>query len=693
MVEKVGRNDPCPCGSGRKYKLCCMQVDAASSAVSRAAVTPDTVASSAHYHYNSGNRLLAQGELDQAVASYRKAISLKGDLVEAHSNLGAALRQQGKFEEAAASYRKALSIRPDHAAAHNNLGNVLRKLGNPEAALASYLRALQIAENPEAKLGFVACLKDAKISQDDPALRRLVIRAISEPWGRPHELASIAAGLIKLDRDLRGCVERASRSWPERLSASDLYGPGGAASVAGHDLLRCLLENTPSTDIDLERFLTDARAALLDAAEASAEVEDEVLRFYCALARQCFVNEYVFACTDKELDRMRSLRSRIAGSLASGSPFHALWLVAAAAYLPLDSIDLAETVLARPWPEAVMALLAQQLSEPAHERNLRADTPMLTAVEDEVSRKVQRQYEENPYPRWVKTLAGATVSIDAYLRQFFPFARFTPLGKSADLDILIAGCGTGRETIETAQRFAGARVLAVDLSMTSLAYARRKTLEHGVENVEYAQADILKLGSIGRTFDIVSSVGVLHHLADPIEGWRVLLSVLRPGGFMRLGFYSRLGRRDINAARDLIARRGYDASVAGIRHCRQELMLAKGDAMVGKLVSRTDFYGTSQCRDMIFHVQEHQFTLPQIAERLREFGLCFVGFSLETSTVQRYREKFPGDRTLTDLDSWSAFEAEEPDTFTGMYQFWVQLQAGAQSPRPPNQLGARSTRS
>ena len=689
MVEKIGRNNPCPCGSGRKYKSCCMRLDVASSAAPRATVKPDTVASSAHYHYNSGNQLLAQGDLDQAVARYRKAISIKGDLVEAHSNLGTALRQQGKFEEAAASYRKALSIRPDHAAAHNNLGNVLRKLGNPEAALASYLRALQLGGSPEAKLGFVACLKDAQISQDEPVLRQLVIRAISEPWGRPHELASVAAGLIKLDRDMRECVQRAARSWPERLSARDLYGPVGAASVAGHDLLRCLLENTPSTDIDLERFLTDARAALLDAAEVSAEVEDEVLHFYCALARQCFINEYVFACTDEELDRVRTLRGRIADSLASGSPVRALWLVAVAAYLPLGSIDAAETALARTWPEAVMDLLAQQVSEPAHERRLRADTPMLTAVEDEVSLKVQQQYEENPYPRWVKTLTGTSVSIDAYLRQFFPFARFIPLGKSADLDILIAGCGTGRETIETAQRLAGARVLAVDLSLTSLAYARRKTGEHRLENVEYAQADILKLGSIGRSFDVVSSVGVLHHLADPIEGWRVLLSLLRPGGFMRLGLYSRLGRQDINAARDFAARRGYGASAEGIRRSRQELMLAKGNAMISKVVSRTDFYGTSQCRDMIFHAQEHQFTLPQIAERLREFGLSFVGFSLEASTVQRYREEFPGDRTLTDLDSWNAFEAERPDTFSGMYQFWVQLETGGNSPRPPNQLGAR----
>ncbi len=71
--------------------------------------------------------------------------------------------------------------------------------------------------------------------------------------------------------------------------------------------------------------------------------------------------------------------------------------------------------------------------------------------------------------------------------------------------MLIAGCGTGQQAIETAPRYSGARTLAVDLSLTSLAYALRKTRELGVPNLEYAQADILKLGAIGRTFDVIES--------------------------------------------------------------------------------------------------------------------------------------------------------------------------------------------
>ena len=45
-------------------------------------------------------------------------------------------------------------------------------------------------------------------------------------------------------------------------------------------------------------------------------------------------------------------------------------------------------------------------------------------------------------------------------------------------NILIAGCGTGQHSIGTAAKFKGSKVLAIDLSLASLSYAKRKTEEH-----------------------------------------------------------------------------------------------------------------------------------------------------------------------------------------------------------------------
>jgi len=213
--------------------------------------------------------------------------------------------------------------------------------------------------------------------------------------------------------------------------------------------------------------------------------------------------------------------------------------------------------------------------------------------------------------------------------------------------------------------------------MSSIAYALRKTRELGITNVEYAQADILKLGTIARTFDIIASVGVLHHLADPFRGWRTLLSRLRPGGFMQLGFYSELARTQVVAAREFIAARGYSSSAEDIRRFRRDLGARNATGELEELSQIPDFYSTSECRDLVFHVQEHRLTLAQIDSFLSESGLQFLGFELDPTLLHQYRTRFNDDPAGTNLRNWAIFEEESPRTFLGMYQFWVQ--------RPANQ--------
>ncbi len=218
-------------------------------------------------------------------------------------------------------------------------------------------------------------------------------------------------------------------------------------------------------------------------------------------------------------------------------------------------------------------------------------------------------------------------------------------------------------------RSVAARILAIDLSRASLSYAKRMAQKLGIDDVEFAQADILRLGSIGREFDFIDASGVLHHLADPWQGWRVLLSLLRPGGAMNIGLYSDLARRNVAAARDLIAQRGYRPIPQDIRLCRQDI-IASDDALLRSLTGSQDFYTTSECRDLLFHVQELRITLPQIKAFLAANDLHFGGFNLESAVLQKFIARFPG-RALTDLDCWDAFETEAPDTFRGMYQFRV----------------------
>jgi 2-polyprenyl-3-methyl-5-hydroxy-6-metoxy-1,4-benzoquinol methylase len=105
-------------------------------------------------------------------------------------------------------------------------------------------------------------------------------------------------------------------------------------------------------------------------------------------------------------------------------------------------------------------------------------------------------------------------------------------------DFLIAGCGTGQQSIAVAQKFGDQNMLAVDLSLASLSYARRKSDEFGLR-IEYGQADILEMAALNRQFDVIECQGVLHHMADPYAGWQALLPLLRPNGFMKLDFTAR----------------------------------------------------------------------------------------------------------------------------------------------------------
>jgi Flp pilus assembly protein TadD/SAM-dependent methyltransferase len=639
-----------------------------------------------HYaeaHYNLGNALKDLGRLKDAVASYHLALKSKPDFAEAHGNLAVALNDLGQIDDAAVSYRSALAIRPDYVMALNNLALLLSTQGKSAMALDCIMQSLRIQETVEAKSIFVTCVRHLHVTTDDTGVRSALVRALTENWGRPTDLAGVCIRLLKLNPNIREAMTRVTHAWPQRLSMQDLLGSDGLTVLQSDPVLSALLNSARIDDIETERFLTMVRCALLEAideAGTTGRPMNAAMDVCCALANQCFINEYVFSHTDTEIRKADELRNALVAALDAGTDVPALWPMAVASYFPLFSIPGAARLLEKPWPDPVMAVLVQQIREPEEERQLRPTIPQATRIEDDVSLQVQNQYEDHPYPRWIKVAPTPKAKpVLGYLSQKFPQAVLKHHSLTGNPEVLIAGCGTGQHSIETARQLQGAKILAVDLSLNSLCYAKRKTRELGLTSIEYVQADLLNLGAIGRDFDLIESVGVLHHLADPWAGWRVLLSILRPGGFMKLGFYSELARRDIVKARAMIARQGYGTTANEIRKCRQYLLDMDRHENLGLAVRALDFFSTSSCRDLLFHVQEHRLSLTAIDMFLRENNLSFLGFELDPRVVSAYRLRFPGDQSLTHLDQWQSFENENPDTFFGMYQFWIQKPVGALS--------------
>jgi SAM-dependent methyltransferase len=539
------------------------------------------------------------------------------------------------------------------------MGEKKRRLAAAAAGRHDDRRALALAARAQALTAQSAF---------EPALKELA-RALElaphhDPlWAQFGELIRFFGFLHPLDPQLRALLARALEhpavdpgNLVRPITSAALSRPPG--EVFAEPLLLRLLEDAIVRDAQLEALIGAERRRALQGASVPLDV-------LIAIAHQCFNTEYVLDESEPETAALTELGARLAQS-----EDYALY----AAYRPLHTLPDAGRVAAELARTPLASLARRQIVEPLAEQRIAQDIPSLGDTAGAVSAAVRAQYEENPYPRWLRmqTRFDAAPLADI-IRELFPDIEV----KRGPARILLAGCGTGQNAIATARRFADSSVLAVDLSLASLAYAKRKTLELGVPNIAYRHADLLALGSLGERFHLVEASGVLHHLEDPLAGWRVLAGLAEPGGFMRIGLYSERGRRHMVHGRQFIAQRGFDATPAGIRACRAAIRAATQDELLARIARNEDFYSLSGCRDMLFHVQEKRFSLPEVAAMIDALGLRFLGFEFPDSgiTVSRYRARFPADALMRNLDNWHRYEQDNPDCFARMYQFWVRKTA------------------
>lgn len=481
--------------------------------------------------------------------------------------------------------------------------------------------------------------------------------------------------------------------------------PDFLRSVGENHLLMRGLERFLAADVAIERGLTFIRRWLFEhrharpagaLAPGAARILDGFLPLLCALSRYCFLTEYVFALSEDHAVLRDELDAPAAVALlgcyeplcgasgdgdADGEGDRPRWSDSSR---PSRLSQLAQLSDEPCYRELVRSLI----DEPLEERALRSTIATTFPIADEVSQAVQRQYEENPYPRW--TTVGSDVSErDAGLQggegdgdgEGGGRARARGRGKR----ILIAGCGTGRDAVDAALNFGGAQVDAIDLSRSSLAYGARKARERGLENLSFAEGDLLDLPRWPTRYDLIMAAGVLHHMREPTEGLRALLGVLAPRGVLRIALYSRLARTAVEEARAWIKAAGFPSTASGIRDFRAAVISRPGDDPLRAWLTRSyDFYSLSQCRDLVFHVQEQTFTLPQIAIMIRAFGLKVLRLDLQSPVhLDAYRARFPGDPTATDLGNWHQLEQTNPSLFAGMYSLWLG-RAGKQEAEDPS---------
>ncbi len=634
---------------------------------------------------NLGNLLARSSRFADAEAMFRTAASLAPQEAKYPLQIGRALLAQRRdarpsFMQAAELGRSALksadtsqqtsrSFNEPYYDALSHLAALAFTEGRPEEALSHLQEAVVKGAGDVAQVQFANCFCATPFTGPRPYLKPLLARALAEAWIMSADLVRAATRLLLLEPSIQAMLRRSAE--PD-ATAGGLLSDSHARDAVADPLLLAILNEGIVTDFSLERLLTEMRAALLRAEHPRNEL-NSYRAFTVALANQCFSNEYAFAETPAERDLVAGLERRVQAALETKQTVAEIDVAILAAYRPLNRLAWAQSIAAQTWPDILEPLIARQLREPQTERELSASIPHLTEVADPTSKRVQQQYEENPYPRWIRTpTRGRRYSLDEWLFTHFPYLPPSGRHPAAPLEVLVPGCGTGQDAIGSAQRFANANLLAVDLSLSSLAYAARKTTELDIANIAYAQADILDLGRLERRFDIVECAGVLHHLADPVAGWRVLTDLTVPGGYMLMALYSERGREDLRPVAEFIAERGYKTSADELRRFRSDILALHETHPARAIVSsRDDFYSLSMLRDLVFHVQEHRFTIKKIAEALKILGLQFCGFGLNLMVRTQFQQRFGASADPVSLEQWDTFEAENPDTFAAMYHLVV----------------------
>lgn len=657
-------------------------------------------------HCNLGRVLEGLGRLDEAMASYEAALQRRPDFGQARFNLAATQRKLGRLEVAIETYRTLLRQEPRHVHALFNLGNALKAAGSLKEAIDSYSAALAI--EPDLTPARVNLANALHARGDAVGAQQLLVQTVVQTPDNADACMSLALQLRgrELAPEVEGdagraaltiCLGRDDLEHQDLAVAATALVLAGAppavtggqaeqdgewrrpradepavAAFLGDPLLRLLLRRTVVMAPSLECFLGALRESLLVASAADGEpgVLARHAHWLLPLAVQCFRNGYLYPETPDESELVATLGDAVDRGLVAGGPVD-LRLTLLACYRPLHEFPDAAELAARPGPDGWAELARVQILEPLAERALVAAMPRLDGAERTVSAAVRDQHETHPYPRWTGLYRNRPVPLLECVARNVSSRRLVSAPAIARPRVLVAGCGTGLHAIGCAVEYEGAEVLAVDLSGASLAYGQRRAQELGVANIEFLQADLLDLGRLPRRFDVIESVGVLDHLADPMAGWRVLCGLLEPGGYMKIGLYSERARRAVVAARALVAERGFEPTPAGLRAARAALLELPPDDPARGVVASGDFYTAAGVRDLMFHVQEHRYTLEQIAAMIGELGLEPLGFVVDEALRRAYLRDTPEDPEGVSLAGWARFEAQHPATFGEMYQLWL----------------------
>lgn len=444
---------------------------------------------------------------------------------------------------------------------------------------------------------------------------------------------------------------------------------GDIDSILSADLTKQSMKSFFIRSAAFERVLYEKRRSIFERALAERQFSPFDEEMIHCIAVQQYHKEYCMYVNEYEEHALGKIKIFLDNALSSRENLGqaVFYLCLYSMYENPKNINGVEKILDYSLPYSLKNVLYFTVESEGEIHKLEGSIRQLVPISSGASEIVRAQYEENPYPRWQSIKAVSSNSYMDFLKNECHGRLIDVKPFSKNPEILVAGCGTGQQPISIAQALPFSSITAIDLSKRSLAYAKYKSIEHGIDNIDFYHADILNLEELHKKYDVIECCGVLHHMEFPEKGLKALVGSLKDDGLMRIAVYSTNARTAIEKNRMMIKERGLVASIKNIRNYRASLLKECSD----EIIEYRDFYNTSECRDLIFNTHEKTYNWLEFSEFLLCQGLKIVTVNAPREVELGYMEKYPKDKFLKNVDNWHQYEIENPRIFLGMMACWV----------------------
>ena len=406
-------------------------------------------------YYNLGNLYKEKNWLDKSIDLYKKSIELDPKFLKAYLNLSSVLISMGEYKISLSILKKALDIDPSYPNIYMNIATNYYELGEYSKAIEfnNYLLDLE-PYNKNALFNLSLILsKNCPENINDKLTKNILTLLDTDGICRPNFI--IKPILISTFKD----------SFFESIKISELSQTSKCeeflSGLIKQKILIKFMETTPIPFLFFENLITNLRKSILMNLKKFKNYEN-LITFQISLAQHCFINEYIFYISEQENKQIKKIQD----ILIQTDPkdyYNSELLLCLASYHRIDNLKWLEQNRICP---KIKSSLIKYIENSEQENLIIKDIPSLNSINDNTSKIVKKLYEENPYPRWIKTLfLEKPITISQLVFDLNLQVKKTVFENSPR--ILIAGCGTGQHAIMTSSRFLRSNILAIDLSFKS----------------------------------------------------------------------------------------------------------------------------------------------------------------------------------------------------------------------------------